>query len=116
MMREKLAELCHEQWSGWMRYLFSFTSAPLGGAFVISASLVKRWKRQMSTPYSELSEEEKDSDRKEADRVLKILEDAPVKHCRHIDLTAGNEDGEIAQRIYHDLVERKWNENLQPTS
>lgn len=22
-LREKLAELCHKQWSGWMEYLFS---------------------------------------------------------------------------------------------
>ena len=72
-MREKLAELCHEQWSGWMKHLFSFTSAPLGGAFVIPASNVKRWKRQMNTPYEDLSEEEKDSDRKEADKFLEII-------------------------------------------
>lgn len=22
-IREKLADLCHEQWSGWIRYMFS---------------------------------------------------------------------------------------------
>lgn len=41
---------------------------------------------------------------------LHRTKDTPAEHCRHIDLTTGNEDGEIAQRIYRDLVERKWAE------
>ena len=34
---------------------------------------VDRWKRQMQTPYNDLSEEEKESDRKEADGMIAIL-------------------------------------------
>jgi hypothetical protein len=34
---------------------------------------VERWSRQMNAPYADLSEEEKESDRKEADRVLEVL-------------------------------------------
>lgn len=62
-LREELADLAHEQWSGWMRYLFDNWSD----------DSVARWQRQMETPYAGLSEEEKDSDRKEADRVLAVL-------------------------------------------
>lgn len=70
-LRERLAALCHEQWSGWMRYLFEHCS-------LIPESFVIRWKRQMNTPYTELSEEEKESDRKEADRFLTLLPVQPA--------------------------------------
>jgi hypothetical protein len=57
-LREKLAELAHEQWSGWMRYLFSFNTLNGNGSYTIPAELVERWKRQMETAYSELPENE----------------------------------------------------------
>jgi uncharacterized protein (DUF433 family) len=66
-LREQLAALCHEQWSGWMRYLFENCS-------LIPEAFAIRWKRQMNTPYAELSEAEKESDRKEADRFLSLLQ------------------------------------------
>ena len=82
-MREKLAEYAHNQWSGWMEYLFSkcYTvylkptlQEPDGEAhLVIPKWAVDRWKRQMQTPYNDLSEEEKESDRKEADGMIAIL-------------------------------------------
>jgi len=84
-IREKLADYAHEAWSGWMKHLFNkskimysrdYQSDALNpGGVLIPDALVKRWQRQMTTPYSELSEEEKDSDRKEADKILAILED-----------------------------------------
>jgi len=75
-IREELAELCHEQWSGWMKYLFSKCVSPIEpntGTVVIPAWAVERWERQMNTPYKDLSEVEKNSDRKEADRFIKLL-------------------------------------------
>ena len=42
-------------------------------SLVIPAKSVRRWARQMNTPYSELSEAEKESDRKEADKFLELL-------------------------------------------
>ena len=72
-MREKLAALAHRQWSGWMKYLFSKSIQNPDGSVTIPLWAVDRWKRQIDTRYSELSEEEKQSDRNEADRVLKIV-------------------------------------------
>jgi hypothetical protein len=74
-MRERLAALSHEQWSGWMRYLFSeCRPASDGTEFVeIPAWAVKRWTRQMNTPYAELNDEEKESDRKEATRMIEVF-------------------------------------------
>lgn len=72
-LREKLAAYAHEAWSGWMRYLFSRSEHGLTGRETIPAELVKRWARQMNTPYADLPENEKESDRKEADRMLAIM-------------------------------------------
>lgn len=74
-IREELAALAHEQWSGWMRYLFEHAGngGARGSQRYLNASDVRRWQRQMETPYAKLSESEKESDRKEADRVLAIL-------------------------------------------
>jgi len=73
-MREKLASLAHEMWSEWMKYLFSKCIQPTyTSTLIIPASAVNRWSRQMKTPYSELSEEEKESDRREADRMLECI-------------------------------------------
>ena len=60
---EKLAALEHDRWSGWMEYMFeNMTLANL-----------TRWVLQMETPYSGLSEREKESDRKEVRRTLEVL-------------------------------------------
>ena len=78
-LREKLADLCHRQWCGWMEYLFSKCIEETGqfdkntGNLVIPAWAVERWKRQMNTPYQDLSEKERESDRKEADRFISLL-------------------------------------------
>lgn len=73
-LREKLAEYAHEAWSGWMKYMFDKTlPEKLYNGEVIPRDLVKRWQRQMNTPYAELSEEEKESDRLKADRMLEIV-------------------------------------------
>lgn len=71
-MREYIAEVQHEIWSHWMRYLFSACNDGINGTF-IPTHKVERWKRQMNTPYKFLSEEEKESDREQADKVLNII-------------------------------------------
>ena len=70
---EALAALAHEQWSGWMRYLFAQFPKLYTGSRLIPVEWATRWVRQMKTPYAELSETEKDSDRTEARRVLAVL-------------------------------------------
>ena len=71
---EALAAVAHEQWSGWMRYLFDQTETLPSGDVVIPAHVASRWKRQIDTPYKKLSEEEKESDRAEAKRVIDAYE------------------------------------------
>lgn len=75
-MREPLAALAHEQWSGWMRYMFSTGTFNDDGTWTMPAWAVERWQRQMNTPYAELPEAEKTSDRLEADKVLALFDAA----------------------------------------
>ena len=79
-LREAFAAQAHEAWSGWMRYIFSKTHGYFSKthgyneAQVIRREQVERWTRQMNTPYADLPEEEKESDRKEADEYLALLQ------------------------------------------
>jgi len=88
-VRELLAEYAHDAWSGWMRYVFKQCGRHAGPSVssdtgeehytpgvpaVIPAWAKDRWMRQMETPYVDLSEEEKESDRAEADKILEIVD------------------------------------------
>jgi hypothetical protein len=44
------------------------------GSLVIPADLVKRWELLIATPYSELSETEKESDREQVRKYLPLIE------------------------------------------
>ena len=71
-MKERFAALAHEQWSGWMRYMFEKSGWCDDGTVTIPSWAVARWRRQMTTPYEALPEDEKDSDRKEADKMIGV--------------------------------------------
>jgi hypothetical protein len=73
-IRENLAELCHSQWSGWMEYLFDKGMYLTDGTWKMPKWAVDRWTKQMRTPYNELSNNEMDSDRAEADKFIEVLE------------------------------------------
>ena len=70
--KELLAEYAHKAWSGWMAYMFEKSIEMPDGTVIIPKWAVARWKRQMLTAYCELPENEKDSDRKEADKIINI--------------------------------------------
>ncbi len=60
---EELAELEHKQWAHWTKYMLNN----------LTDEDIKRWKRQIKTPYSDLTKKEKDGDREWAEKVLKIV-------------------------------------------
>lgn len=70
---EGLASVEHERWSHWQRYLHSKCVPDGEGSLIIPAELVRRWEAQMNTPYSELSEQEKESDREQVRRYLPLI-------------------------------------------
>lgn len=73
LMLEELASLAQESWSGWMTHLFGKSQLNADGSITIPAAYVKNLQRQVDMTYAELPEDEKDSDRKEARKVLDIF-------------------------------------------
>src|SRR5678815_3283618 len=72
-IREALAAYSHDSaWGGWMRYMFGKGTMNADGTWTMPAWAVERWTRQMTTTYADLSEEERKSDRAEADEMLAI--------------------------------------------
>lgn len=85
-LREGLAEYAHDAWAGWMKYLFEKgefrTVNKEDGTptkiWVMPDWAADRWTRQMLTPYADLPESEKESDRLEADRMIEIMDRTPT--------------------------------------
>ncbi len=69
---ERFADIQHAIWSHWMRYQFSVCINNPDGSCTIPANKVVRWKRQMETSYGLLTDEERESDREQAHKILGI--------------------------------------------
>lgn len=72
---EQLADKEHASWGRWMEYLFATCENHNDGSVTIPTDIVLRWSRQAKTPYADLSEREKQSDRDEVAHILPIIED-----------------------------------------
>lgn len=81
--RELLADVQHDIWSHWMKYMFSqgsftthmsFNDKPDSITWTMPSDKVERWQRQMETDYFDLTEKERESDREQADKVTAVLE------------------------------------------
>jgi hypothetical protein len=73
-LREELAQYSHDQaWAGWMRYMFDYGTMNEDGSWTMHPQKVERWKRQMETPYAQLTEQERKSDLDEAEKMLAIM-------------------------------------------
>ena len=69
---EEMADVVHQVWCMWMEYMFSKGLVLRDKGFKINPAEHGRWRRQMITPYAQLSEDEKQSDRDIARRYLNI--------------------------------------------
>lgn len=70
---ETLAAIEHERWAHWQSYLHRQGDAKPDGSIMLRSDQVREWNRQISTPYSDLSDHEKDSDREQVWRYLRVL-------------------------------------------
>ena len=73
-MEEVVAAEMHAVWTHWMKYLQANVVWQEGVGWIIPEHFILRWQRQMRTPYAELPEEEKQSDRHQAQKVLAVIE------------------------------------------
>ena len=92
-LREKLAEIEHQRWADWQNYVFEKCErhfdiykdkkgeliAKETGGLIIPEWAVKNWARQINTPYSELSEKEKSSDRDQVMRYWYLIKKKVAK-------------------------------------
>ena len=73
---EDLAELEHQQWAHWTKYMLERLEQLEAEQDAHDPYKVmhqkENWRRQIATPYSELTEKEKDSDRSWASKSLEI--------------------------------------------
>ncbi|KAB1646479.1 hypothetical protein F8O06_07020 [Pseudoclavibacter sp. CFCC 14310] len=70
---EELAAIEHERWSHWQRYLHDQCVDGPDGSLIIPADQARRWSNQMNTPYGQLSDDERESDREQVRRYLPII-------------------------------------------
>lgn len=68
-LEEALASYAHEAWAGFTRWMLDRIDTTHDSGETFRA----RWERQIATPYSALSEGEKESDRIEARKILAIV-------------------------------------------
>jgi hypothetical protein len=81
---EELADVVHEQWSHWMKYMLSkakaidvqFSFGNNGCAVLFEHEDYVRWIRQKETLYKDLSEKEKNSDKEWAKKYLSIFKNS----------------------------------------
>lgn len=74
-LRESIAAIQHDQiWAHWTKYQFSKCTQNPDGSLTIPAELVEHWTRQANTLYADLSESERESDRRQADKVLAVID------------------------------------------
>jgi len=114
-IREKLADIEHQRWAKWQAYLHS-KLYPLGESdlslnnhlLVMPTELYQKWERQIATPYPELSEKEKDSDRNQVDIYLPIIEEL-------VDLAIKQTEEQIVEAIREyaePYEEARWLNNV----
>lgn len=75
---EKKAAQAHEIWSNWMKHFFRTYMQSEGSqctVFVVPMNVSSRWQRQMKSPYKDLLESEKESDREVAKEYLMETEE-----------------------------------------
>lgn len=101
-LREQLAAIEHERWARWQEYMHSRGYKNHVGDLVIPAELVERWERQIVTPYEELSETEKHSDREQVDRYWHLIDPDlrdPDRHDGHKVFSSHHGEGVFLEMV-----------------
>ena len=73
---ESGASIEHDRWARWQKYMFSKGTVDENGVFHLPKEFVERWFRQIDTKYADLSEPEKESDRKESRTYIPLVKQA----------------------------------------
>lgn len=70
---EALADIEHQRWSHWQKYMHSKCERQADGSLLIPQQLVERWERQIATDYVNLTEKEKQGDRDQVEKYIPTI-------------------------------------------
>lgn len=85
-LREKLADLEHQQWAHWTKYMLDN----------LTPENIERWKKQCDTNYEDLTEKEKDSDREWAHKVIELLDEEQIREAKIIMEKLGSHSSSVS--------------------
>lgn len=73
---DRLATVEHERWAHWQRYMHDQCLKQDDGSLLIPPELVRRWEKQIMTPYAALTKTEQRSDQEQVLKYLPVVIDA----------------------------------------
>lgn len=76
---EQLASIEHERWTHWQRFMHEQGQRQPDGSLLLPAELVAKWERLIATPYAQLTDKERESDREQVRRYLPLVAAAKSK-------------------------------------
>ena len=104
---EQLADIEHQRWSDWQRYVHEDVCEEEGildsGNLVIPPDKVAHWNRLIATPYADLPEHSKQSDRDQVARYWPLI----------VEFVAEWLDGlEFANDVEQPYLAEQWREEM----
>jgi hypothetical protein len=119
---EQLAAIEHERWADWQKYLHSKCwktdrdILPVDGLppiprgiHIIPPESLAHWERQIATPYADLSEQEKQSDREQVARYWPLIVDFVPQWLAEQSTPYGPDPDDVARLI------QNWREEMGVT-
>lgn len=76
---EQMADITHDVWRHWMKHLFTQGYIKPDGSFIVKPEAVRRWKKQISLDYHDLTEREKQTDKKIVNDFYKFFVQSQIK-------------------------------------
>lgn len=75
-LRQHLAAIEHERWANWQKWCHKILRQELNPNRTNNdlEDVLRRWDKQIATPYSELSDKEKASDMEQVDRYWPLIQ------------------------------------------
>lgn len=104
-LREKLAELEHQQWEEWARSLIKSGEK-------LSPERLDRW-ANLFIPYSKLTEKQKDQDRKWADKILSLFHSYALGIIGYVAMGIDAKESEYKERYYRNQLRAEQRKKIR---